>query len=1212
MPVPNTSTFSLQDVKDHLGLGATTSLTACFTTANALPEYWWDDTYKGTKNSLYDFRNYGYNTNISIGNFGTQYDNMTTYDYNYKDDGTLLGGGPAVTYNVWKSFGVDDTDAVQSEWTPVSGYEILGGVVGTLSTACIVKVGTYTIDFSPCTITGSYSGSTYRIRIENLQADTLTYPPEQHVADYVMTPLNSSGQILVATVADETPPTPGTLTWNVGVYWNSTTAALSWTPGSDNLGVTTIKVQQNYNGGAFSTIYTYTGAPPSTSSVNHTISRTNGGGYAYRIAYYDDENNESFSNQRGSIYDIGVPTTVTGLANYGAPTTTSIYLIWTAATDSISGIAGYNIYSSTFSLLDTTSGTGVNWTNSGLTAGSTHAYYVKARDNAGNLSSSYSNLETTYTLTLAPTLSAGTTTGTSIVVSRNSVSGAASYTLYWRVSGGSWAVATTSMGTSYTKTSLSSDTEYQFYAKAANLDGYFSANSSTLTHSTLDTTLPTAPGTPTFSNTTTSGYTVSWTASTDTSGILRYEVSRDLGTAFSVGNSLSYAASDGAGDTDSWRVRAVDNAGNTGPYSGTASWATKTIAPTLTFSSDTSTTQTLTRNSVTGGSSYRLYWKVSGGSYALATSSMGTSYTKTGLLPLTSYSYYVVSRNAYGQDSAASNIITNTTDGLLTPTGLFEVTDSNTSITLGWDTVEGATGYTILRDGSVQTTSTGTTKEVTGLACDTSYGFQVKATSAQDDSSYSGVVNMSTNIETVSTPTSLAETSDTETSISMSWGASTSGCGGTITAYYVSIDGGGDINTGSNLTYTASGLTVGTSYGFRVRALSSYGIYSSYTSTVNMSTDAGDITAPSTVTGLVQTAAADNSVSIDWTDATDNVGVVGYQIYNSSFVPSWTSTTSNKFIPSLAGGSTSILYIKAYDAAGNYSTNYSSGLTYYVAPIQPTISLSSKTDSVITITWTSPTGADGYDCEYKATSSGTWINSGDNTSPAAFSGLSASTSYDFRVRAHNNNWYGSYSSTFTTSTTAYVDSTPPTTPGTPSISGIQTSSTAVLTWTASTDNVGVTGYQVYRNGSLHKTTATNSVTVDAVSLGEEDTFKVRAYDAATNYSSFSGDYVVYFAPIAVTLTAGDVGVDWMDVNWTFAGTNNGVNELDAEIDYEFAAIATDVQQASDTQTTTTFSGIDVSAESGGDCSIRIRLNVGQVKGAWSNWATKTLLVSTTA
>ncbi|NUO97577.1 MAG: cellulase family glycosylhydrolase [Nonomuraea sp.] len=84
-----------------------------------------------------------------------------------------------------------------------------------------------------------------------------------------------------------------------------------------------------------------------------------------------------------------------------------------------------------------------------------------------------------------------------------------------------------------------------------------------------------------------------------------------------------------------------------------------------------------------------------------------------------------------------------------------------------------------------------------------------------------------------------------------------------------------------------------------------------------------------------------------------------------------------------------------------------------------------------------------------------------------------------------------------------TDPTPPSTPGTPSASNV-TSSGATLTWTASTDNVGVTGYDVYTStGTPLGATATNSITLTGLSASTPYQVYVKARDAAGNQSSAS-------------------------------------------------------------------------------------------------------------
>lgn len=83
------------------------------------------------------------------------------------------------------------------------------------------------------------------------------------------------------------------------------------------------------------------------------------------------------------------------------------------------------------------------------------------------------------------------------------------------------------------------------------------------------------------------------------------------------------------------------------------------------------------------------------------------------------------------------------------------------------------------------------------------------------------------------------------------------------------------------------------------------------------------------------------------------------------------------------------------------------------------------------------------------------------------------------------------------------DTQAPTTPGTPTASAV-TATSATLSWTASTDNVGVAGYDVVRvsGGTETKVAAstTNSVTVSGLTAETAYTFAVYARDAAGNRS----------------------------------------------------------------------------------------------------------------
>jgi mannan endo-1,4-beta-mannosidase len=91
-----------------------------------------------------------------------------------------------------------------------------------------------------------------------------------------------------------------------------------------------------------------------------------------------------------------------------------------------------------------------------------------------------------------------------------------------------------------------------------------------------------------------------------------------------------------------------------------------------------------------------------------------------------------------------------------------------------------------------------------------------------------------------------------------------------------------------------------------------------------------------------------------------------------------------------------------------------------------------------------------------------------------------------------------------------ADTQPPSTPDTPAVSAV-TSGSGTLTWTASTDNVGVTGYDVFRAAgasggtfSLAGATGTTTFTNTGLTASTTYRFQVRARDAAGNVSANSG------------------------------------------------------------------------------------------------------------
>jgi chitodextrinase len=167
-------------------------------------------------------------------------------------------------------------------------------------------------------------------------------------------------------------------------------------------------------------------------------------------------------------------------------------------------------------------------------------------------------------------------------------------------------------------------------------------------------------------------------------------------------------------------------------------------------------------------------------------------------------------------------------------------------------------------------------------------------------------------------PGGLAATSRAATSITLGWTASTDDVG--VTGYDVSRDGTLAGSTAST-SFTVPGLSPATSYSFAVRARDAAGNVSA-PATVTASTTAAapgaDTTPPTAPTALAATAHTADSVTLSWNASTDDVGVVGYDVYRGSWVVGSTPGT-RLTVSNLSAGATYTFTVRARDAVGNVS-----------------------------------------------------------------------------------------------------------------------------------------------------------------------------------------------------------------------------------------------------------------------------------------------------
>jgi chitodextrinase len=290
---------------------------------------------------------------------------------------------------------------------------------------------------------------------------------------------------------------------------------------------------------------------------------------------------------------------------------------------------------------------------------------------------------------------------------------------------------------------------------------------------------------------------------------------------------------------------------------------------------------------------------------------------------------------------------------------------------------------------------------------------------------------------------------------------------------------------------------------------------------------APDTTAPSAPTGLTATAAGANQINLTWTASTDNVGVTGYEVERclgsgcTTFAPVGTTTATTFASTGLAASSSYTYRVRATDLAGNLS-GYSATATAATAAAPDTTAPTAPTGLTATVAgptqinlaWTASTdniGVTGYRLERcQGAGCSSWAQIATPTANShSDTGLVPSTTYRYRVRATDaaGNLSG-FSTVVTATTPASPDTTAPSVPAglTATAAGLG----ITVGWTASTDNVGVTGYRVERcQGagcsafSQVGTTTTPGYSDQGLAVSTSYSYRVAAVDAAGNVSAFS-------------------------------------------------------------------------------------------------------------
>lgn len=242
--------------------------------------------------------------------------------------------------------------------------------------------------------------------------------------------------------------------------------------------------------------------------------------------------------------------------------------------------------------------------------------------------------------------------------------------------------------------------------------------------------------------------------------------------------------------------------------------------------------------------------------------------------------------------------------------------------------------------------------------------------------------------------------------------------------------------------------------------------------------------------------------------STDCWTIVNNKVYNLT-----------SYIALHPGGSSAIIALCGINGTTSFTTQHSSSTnpnntlaSYYIGDLTvldtsaPTIpsNLTAATISPtqINLAWTAATdnvAVTGYaifrdGSELTTTTNTTFHNTG----------LTASTTYSYLIKAFDAAGNRSASSTTVLATTlaTSTDSTVPSVP-TNLVANVVSATQINLNWATSTDNIAVTGYAIFRNGTEIANVPNNNFNNVGLTASTTYSYVVQAYDAAGNRSASS-------------------------------------------------------------------------------------------------------------
>lgn len=884
---------------------------------------------------------------------------------------------------------------------------------------------------------------------------------------------------------------------------SSTTIDVTWPAVT---GATTYDLKYGTSSGSYST--TLTGATSPRTLTGLSANTT----YYFMVVA---------KNSVGAGASVNANAELSATTTFGAPsgltavaTTGQVSLSWAA----VSGATSYHILRGTTSGSYSSLQTGVttnSYTDTTAVNGTTYYYVVRANNGTDSANSNEASGRPIAAFTIASTTATSTT---SVSLSWNAATGAASYDVSYGTSSGSYPTTLTNQTSPLSITGLTSGQTYYFMVTARNAIGSGAAVNATA-ESSVSTPLG-APGGVT-AIATTAQIALNWSAVAGAThyNIYRGTTSGSYASLISGVTGTSYTDTSAINGTTYYYVirtfKTVESA-NSSEVSGRpiASFATTSVV------ANSASQITVTWPAVTGAANFDVKYGTTSGSYSTTLTNQTSPLAITGLSSGQTYYVMVTAKNAVGTGATVNaNAELSATTSLGAPSGLTAQAGTG-QVSLSWTAVAGATSYHVLRGTtsgshtSLMTGITGTTYTDTTPVNGTTYFYVVRSNNGTDSVSSSEVSG-----RPIAAFTIASAVASSSSQINVTWNTASGASSydlkyGTVSGSY------GTTLTGVTSPYSVTGLASGQTYYFMVVAKNAVGSGNS----VNATTEASATTAVGAPSGLTATATT-SQVVLSWSAV---FGATSYHVLRGTTTGSYSSLQSGvagtSFTDTTALNGTTYFYV----VRSNNGADSVNSAEVSARPISSfslsTLVASSSTS--LTVSWAAATGAASYDVRY-GPSSGNYTGTATGvTSPYLITGLTAGQTYYVTVVAKNAVGTGA-------SVNATNELNAPTSTAAPSgLTATASTAQIALSWTGV---AGATSYNIYRGttsgsySALQTAVSTNSYTDSSAINGTTYFYVVRAFNGSesANSNEATAKPIASFAMTSATAaSASTVSVVW--------------------------------------------------------------------------------------